>query len=238
MGLEKSKKKTWAIIPARGGSKGVVRKNIRNFCGDSLLSRAIGCLRDSQCFEKIIVSSDDAEILDIASKHGAELHFRKKESESRDHVMTDIPVLSFLEQISINERPDFSFMIQCTAPFMKAEKYQKAHSVLLENPNSTVFAAELAHQFLWQESEKNSVSWEPINHPFHERAGRQFIKKIQVHETGAFYGFNTENFINSGFRFHSKAIPVLTDKLESIDINDETDWKYAEFINKEIFNEN
>tara|TARA_B100000780_G_C20677374_1_gene269578 strand:- start:123 stop:488 length:366 start_codon:yes stop_codon:yes gene_type:complete len=120
---------------------------------------------------------------------------------------------------------------------MSPEKYQKAHSVLLENPDSTVFAAELAHQFLWEESKKDPASWDPINHPFYERLGRQFIKKVQVHETGAFYGFNTENFINSGFRFHSKAIPILTDKLESIDINDEVDWKYAEFINREILNE-
>ena len=231
-------KKVWAIIPARGGSKGVLKKNIKNFCGDSLLSRAIKCLKDSQCFEKIIVTSDDPEILDVARKYGVEPHSRKKEIESRDDVMTDIPVLSFLKEIPKNNRPDFSFMIQCTAPFMSPEKYQKAHSVLVENPDCTVFAAELAHQFLWEESEKDPVSWEPINHPFNERLGRQFIKKVQVHETGAFYGFNTENFINSGFRFHRKAIPILTDKLESIDINDEVDWKYAEFINREILNEN
>ena len=119
-------RKVWAIIPARGGSKGVLKKNIKNFCGDSLLSRAINCLNDSQCFEKIIVTSDDPEILDVARKYGAEPHCRKKEIESRDDVMTDIPVLSFLKQIPENNRPDFSFMIQCTAPFMSPEKYQKA----------------------------------------------------------------------------------------------------------------
>jgi CMP-N-acetylneuraminic acid synthetase len=108
--------------------------------------------------------------------------------------------------------------------------------VLLKNPNSTVFAAEHAHQFLWEESEENLMSWKPINHPFHERAGRQFINKVQVNETGAFYGFSTENFISSGFRFHNKAIPILTDKIESIDINDETDWKFAELIYKQILN--
>jgi CMP-N-acetylneuraminic acid synthetase len=229
--------KAWAIIPARGGSKGVLKKNIKNFCGDSLLSRAIKCLKQSECFEKIIVTSDDSNILDKASEHNVELHLRKKEIESRDDIMTDIPVLSYLKGISQNERPEFSFMVQCTAPFMRSEKYQKAYSVLLKNPNSTVFAAELAHQFLWEKSEKDLASWEPINHPFYERVGRQFIKKVQVHETGAFYGFNTENFIKSAFRFHTKAIPILTDKIESIDINDEVDWAYAEFINREILNE-
>ena len=57
---------------------------------------------------------------------------------------------------------------------------------------------------------------------------------MQVNETGAFYGFSTESFIRSGFRFHDKAIPILTNKIESIDINDETDWKFAELICKEI----
>lgn len=237
MELRANSKKIWAIIPARGGSKGVLRKNIKNFCGNTLLSRAIDCLKDSRCFHKIIVTSDDSEILNLANQCNVEAYFRKDKIESKDDVMTDIPVLSYLKNVAQDDRPDFTFMIQCTSPFMNAEKYKRAVSLLLENPDSTVFAAEIAHQFLWEESDNDLISWKPINHPFHERAGRQFIKKVQVHETGAFYGFNTENFVRSGYRFHNNAIPVLTDKIESIDINDEHDWKYAEFINKEILNE-
>lgn len=229
-----NEKVVWAIIPARGGSKGVLRKNIKSFCGDSLLNRAINCLKESKCFDKIIVTSDDSEILEIANISNVETHQRKNKLESEDNVMTDVPVLSFLKQISMNERPDFTFMIQCTAPFMSPKKYKNAVSTLLENPNSTVFAAAHAHQFLWEESERNPISWEPINHPFDKRVGRQFIDKVQVNETGAFYGFSTESFIRSGFRFHDKAIPILTNKIESIDINDETDWKFAELICKEI----
>ncbi len=229
-----NEKVIWAIIPARGGSKGVLKKNIKNFCGDSLLIRAINCLKESKCFDKIIVTSDDSEILEIANISNVETHQRKNKLESEDNVMTDVPVLSFLKQISMNERPDFTFMIQCTAPFMTPKKYKNAVSTLLENPNSTVFAAEHAHQFLWEESERDPISWEPINHPFDKRVGRQFIDKVQVNETGAFYGFSTESFIRSGFRFHDKAIPILTNKIESIDINDETDWKFAELICKEI----
>lgn len=229
-----NEKVIWAIIPARGGSKGVLKKNIKNFCGDSLLIRAINCLKESKCFDKIIVTSDDSEILEIANISNVETYQRKNKLESEDNVMTDVPVLSFLKQISMNERPDFTFMIQCTAPFMTPKKYKNAVSTLLENPNSTVFAAEHAHQFLWEESERDPISWEPINHPFDKRVGRQFIDKVQVNETGAFYGFSTESFIRSGFRFHDKAIPILTNKIESIDINDETDWKFAELICKEI----
>lgn len=224
----------WAIVPARGGSKGVLKKNIKNFCGQSLLERSINCLKESKCFNNIVVTSDDDEILDIAKKNNVLPFKRIKELESQDEVMTDIPVLSFLKQVPECERPDFTFMIQCTAPFMTPKKYKNAVSTLLENPNSTVFAAEHAHQFLWEESEQDPISWEPINHPFDKRVGRQFIDKVQVNETGAFYGFSTESFIRSGFRFHDKAIPILTNKIESIDINDETDWKFAELICKEM----
>ena len=229
-----NEKVVWAIIPARGGSKGVLRKNIKSFCGDSLLNRAINCLKDSKCFDKIIVTSDDAEILQLAEYNNIYAHKRESDIESEDSVMTDTPVLYYLKTVQENDRPDFCFMVQCTAPFMNPERYKDAYSLLLKNPDSTVFAAELANQFLWEESFKNSKSWEPINHPFYERLGRQFTKKIQVHETGAFYGFNTNNFIKSGYRFHKKAIPIITDKLESIDIDDEIDWKYAEFIHNHI----
>jgi CMP-N-acetylneuraminic acid synthetase len=227
----------WAIIPARGGSKGILRKNIKNFCGSSLLSKSIHCLKAAGCFNKIVVTSDDPEILDLASKYNVEPFKRNNKIDSEDEVMTDVPVLSYLKQISEFERPDFTFMVQCTAPFMQPSKYQDAISLLLKNPDSTIFSAENAHQFLWEEPNDALSSWTPINHPFHKRFGRQFVSKIQVHETGAFYGFDTENFIQSGFRFHGKAIPVITNKIESIDINDEYDWKYDEFIQREMLNE-
>jgi N-acylneuraminate cytidylyltransferase len=231
----------WAVIPARGGSKGVPKKNIKDFCGASLLERSIQTLRDSKCFEKIIVSSDDTEILKIAELAGAIGCMRNKESESFDHVMTDTPVLEYLKNLKKVERPKFCFMIQCTAPFISSKRYVEACKKLLDNPNSTIFAASEAHQFLWKESQSEKdegIFWQPINHPFHKRLGRQYIENIQVHETGAFYGFNTENFIKSEFRFHTYAIPLITSKIESIDINDKDDWKYAEYLYRTSLDDN
>ena len=224
--------RVWAVIPARGGSKGVPKKNIKNFHGVSLLERCIQTLKKSKCFDKIIVSSDENEILEIANLAGAIGYKRLSEKESFDHVMTDLPVLEYLKSINEENRPKFCFMIQCTAPFISSDRYVEACNKLKMNPNSTIFAATEAHQFLWHEikSEDLESSWQPINHPFYKRLGRQFIEEIQLHETGAFYGFNTKNFIKSGFRFHTNAIPLITSKIESIDINDIEDWNYAEYI--------
>jgi N-acylneuraminate cytidylyltransferase len=122
-------------------------------------------------------------------------------------------------------------MVQCTAPFVKPDSYRKAYQELQRRDDSTVFAAHLSHSFLWQrENEKDDDSnWLPINHPFHERVGRQFSKFQQVHETGAFYGFAVTKFLQAGHRFFSKAYPVLIEGDEIIDINDLSDWKFAQF---------
>ena len=194
----------WAVIPARGGSKGVPKKNIKDFCGVSLLERSIETLKDSKCFEKIIVSSDDTEILELAELAGAIAYKRNKESESFDHVMTDTPVLEYLKSLKEGERPKFCFMIQCTAPFISSKRYVEACEKLINNPNSTIFAASEAHQFLWEESQSqkdDGIFWQPINHPFHKRLGRQYIESIQVHETGAFYGFRVKILLNLNFVF-------------------------------------
>jgi len=231
----------WAVIPARGGSKGVPKKNIKDFCGVSLLERSIRTLKDSKCFDKIIISSDDTEILELAELAGVVGHKRNKERESFDHVMTDIPVLEYLKSLKEGERPKFCFMIQCTAPFISSKRYVEACEKLINNPNSTIFSASEAHQFLWEEHQSDkdeSIFWQPINHPFNKRLGRQYIENIQVHETGAFYGFNTENFVKSKFRFHTYAIPIITSKIESIDINDKDDWKYAEYVYRTSLDDN
>lgn len=221
----------WAVIPAREGSKGVVNKNLKNFNGDPLIGRCINRINDSKSFEKIIVTSDGADILKIAEDYGSEIYLRTNNNDSNDSVMTDAPMLSFLKTLSADKLPEFVFMIQCTAPFIEPKTYRDAVSLLKQNPDSTVFAAQDAHQFLWKENKENKVhGWKPINHPFDKRVGRQFIEDIQVHETGAFYGFRTKNFIESGFRFFNTAYPVLISKTESIDINDDDDWNFAEYV--------
>ncbi|MAV08235.1 MAG: hypothetical protein CMQ88_03425 [Gammaproteobacteria bacterium] len=224
----------WAIIPARAGSKGVKGKNLKKLGNMPLVCYSIQKLQEAKCFDKIIVTSDCSDILKVSQEHGADIHLRNNNEESNDIVMPDIPVISCLKSFSKELRPMFSFMIQCTSPFIKVSSYQRAYEKLLNHPNSTVFAAHDSHDFLWQpktESDTNS-SWIPINHLFHERVGRQYKKNYQVNETGAFYGFPTEDFISARHRFFSEAFPVIIEDDELVDINNSSDWAYAEYINK------
>ena len=219
----------FAIIPARGGSKGVPGKNVKLLEGKPLIQYTVDSLQDAGCFERIIVTSDSEEILSVADKLGVNTHLRINPDESNDVVMPDVPTISCLESIPMAERPKFSFMLQCTSPFVKAETYLNAYQKLVQNPDSTVFAAHVAHYFLWEESTTNQGTWLPINHPFHERIGRQFVKTKQVNELGAFYGFDTNSFIKARHRFFSKALPVILSSDEVIDIDTFEDWALAEF---------
>lgn len=235
-----TKDKCCAVIPARGGSKGIPGKNIKLLNGKPLLQYTVDSLLEADCFDRIIVTSDSHEILSVASDLGVESHLRVNAEESNDIMMPDIPSITCLESIPIDVRPEFAFMLQCTSPLVKSETYRAAHKALLKNPDATVFAAHEAHVFLWQESllsnEKNT--WLPINHPFNKRIGRQFVKHKQVNELGAFYGFKTNSFIKARHRFFSRALPVLLEESEIIDIDTHEDWALAEFKLQKLWGDN
>lgn len=223
--------KCWAVIPARGGSTGVVGKNIKVLGNKPLIGYAIEALQRANVFEKIVVTSDCEKILTVAKSFGAETYLRSEPSESNNVVMNDVPVLSYLQSVPEAVRPKFCFMVQCTAPFVTSESYSKAYNELKNKDDSTIFAAHMAHAFLWQREYEDDIDskWLPINHPFSERVGRQFSKVQQVHETGAFYGFPVDAFMAARHRFFSKAYPVLIKGEELIDINDLDDWELAQF---------
>ena len=222
----------WAIIPARGGSTGVVGKNIKSLGGVPLIGRSIKTLQLAQVFDRIIVTSDCEDILATAKDFGADIFLRKNPEESNNVTMPDVPTLSYLESISESLRPKYCFMCQCTAPFIKPESYYKAFKKLEQKAPATVFAAHKAHLFLWQRAneESDGSNWLPINHPFNERVGRQFAKFEQVNETGAFYGFSTAEFLKARHRFFSEAYPIIIEGNEIIDINEWEDWEFAQFV--------
>jgi CMP-N,N'-diacetyllegionaminic acid synthase len=224
--------KCWAIIPARGGSSGVKGKNIKVLGDKPLIGHTIKALQEANVFEKVLVTSDSKEILSVAEKFGADIYLRSNQDESNSVVMTDVPVMSYLQSIPEILRPKFCLMVQCTAPFVTSGSYRRAYNELLKKEHATIFAAHEAHSFLWQrECEDNLDSkWLPINHPFSERVGRQFSKVQQVNETGAFYGFSVSAFLASGYRFFAEAFPVLIEGDELIDIDDVYDWEFAQFI--------
>ena len=225
------KNEVWAILPARGGSKGVKSKNSKNLGKLPLIAHTIKTLKKSKCFDKIIVTSDNDKILDISKKYHVMRHKRINPVHSNDFSMPELPTIEVLKNVKEINWPKFIFMTACTSPFTRHATFTKALDILKKNSHGTVFAAHESSYFLWKENKKKrkKKNFLPISHPFKKRLGRQYIDK-QVNETGAFYGFKTKNFMKAKHRFFSEAFPCLVEGSETIDINDMNDWKHAEYI--------
>ena len=131
-----------AVIPARGGSKRIPRKNIRPFAGQPMIAWSIRAARDSGCFDRVIVSTDDAEIADVARAHGAEVPFVRPPELSDDHTPT-IPVIAHAIQwyLDRGEAVDAACCIYATAPFVRAEDLRAGLAALTAEDCAYVFSA-------------------------------------------------------------------------------------------------
>ncbi|NHI01395.1 pseudaminic acid cytidylyltransferase [Oceanimonas sp. MB9] len=130
-----------AIIPARGGSKRIPRKNIKTFCGKPMIAWSIAAAKVSGCFDKIIVSTDDLEIAETARHWGAETPFMRPAALSDDYTGT-IPVIRHAVQwLQAHEGPvDYACCIYATAPFVAAEDLQRGWQLLNSTAQDYAFS--------------------------------------------------------------------------------------------------
>lgn len=135
-------KKSIAIIPARGGSKRIPRKNIKEFSGKPMIAWSIEAAIQSGCFEQIIVSTDDQEIAAIAKSYGASVPFIRPAELSDDFTPT-IPVIKHAILMAEKELEtiDFACCIYATAPFLKPQYIQHAFKIITEQQRNYVFSA-------------------------------------------------------------------------------------------------
>ena len=220
-----------AIIPARGGSRGIPQKNLRKMTGKPLISWAITSLQKSNAFDDIVVSSDSEDILEVAKTYGATPYLRQDPNDSTDFAMPDLPCLSYLNSLQNSQRPDYAFMVQCTTPLIRPATYLKATEDLKKLGRGTVFACVDDHSFLWRsELDSTDDNFAPLGHDKHSRLGRQYLKYKQVREIGAFYGFDVDGFLKARHRFFEACVPVMVDDEDAVDIDNLADWKIAEAL--------
>ncbi|WP_196599572.1 pseudaminic acid cytidylyltransferase [Pectinatus frisingensis] len=215
------------IITARGGSKRIPRKNIKNFCGKPILAYSIEAALESRIFDEVMVSTDDAEITEIAVKYGAKVPFVRSSKNSDDHATT----ADVLEEV-VNEykkcNKTFKYMccIYPTAPFVTAEKLRKSFA-MLQNSGADAIIPVVKYSFPPQrcfvvENEKLLYKW-----PEYMRTRSQDLTPY-YHDAGQFY------FIKmSVFERHITLVPDNTiafplDEMEVQDIDNLTDWQLAE----------
>ena len=134
---------TIALIPARGGSKRIPRKNIKEFCGKPMIAHSIlEAAQKSELFERIIVSTDDEEIAKISVSLGAEVPFIRPDHLSNDHATTADVIIHAINWLTErNQSPKHCCCIYATAPFVESSDLKKGHDILTTSQWTTVFSA-------------------------------------------------------------------------------------------------
>ncbi len=223
--------KNIAIITARGGSKRIPRKNIKDFLGKPIIAYSIEAALKSGIFSEIMVSTDDHEIAEIAQKLGAKVPFLRSKANSDDFSTTADVILEVLESYkNINQTFDNACCIYPTAPFVTAEKLQKAFSLLVDNKADSVVPVCGFSYPIWRslKIEDTQLSQRlSMNFPENINKRSQDLP-LAYHDVGQFYFFEVNNFLATKQIFSNFTIPLEISELEMQDIDNETDWKLAE----------
>lgn len=216
-----------AIITARGGSKRIPRKNIREFCGKPILAYSVEAAIASGVFDHVMVSTDSEEIADIAKRYGAEVPFFRSEKTASDYASTSDVLLEVLEEY---EKRGEQFRIGCciypTAPFVTGEKLQKAVEKLEEcEADSLIPVVPFSYppqRALVMEGEKLV-----FRYPEYLDSRSQDLQP-HYHDAGQFYVIRTEAFRRTGRVMAGNILPLVVSELEVQDIDTLTDWQIAE----------
>jgi len=216
-----------AIITARGGSKRIPRKNIKEFCGKPIIAYSIESALESGIFNEVMVSTDDEEIADIAKQYGAEVPFMRSK-ENADDFSTTTDVL--LEVISDYKKLGKEFSNLCciypTAPFITSEKLKKAMSILKESVCQTVMPV-VEYSFPPMRGMYIREGNLEFCHPEHAFTRSQDLEKM-YHDCGQFYCLKVEDFMRERKVVMPKTKPIILSEREVQDIDTEEDWMMAE----------
>ncbi|WP_041913186.1 pseudaminic acid cytidylyltransferase [Helicobacter mustelae] len=214
-----------AIIPARGGSKRIFKKNIKDFCGKPILAYSILLAQETGVFDCVVVSSDDAEILEVAKNYGAN-PLQRPQDLSNDTAAT-LPVMAHaVESLGLGLR-DLVCCIYATAPLLEQKYVLQGMEALLQNPskNYAFGVAEFANSPLRGFFIQEEVI--ELLFPQYQFVRSQDLQKI-YHDAGAFYWGYAQSFLEQRWIFGAHSLPILLPKMMVQDIDTMDDWNLAE----------
>jgi N-acylneuraminate cytidylyltransferase len=212
-----------AVVPARGGSKGVPGKNLKRVAGRSLVARAVDVALASNTVDRVLVSTDDAEIAAEARSAGAEVVDRPAEIAG-DGASSEAAVLHALA--SLDEQPEVVVLIQATSPFIDSADLDSAVRRVLTGQEDVVFSATETFAFLWRKTADGVVG---VNHDSAVRPRRQ-DREAHFQETGAFYVMRAEGFVRGGHRFFGRVGIHEVDPLRALEIDTTRELELAQLI--------
>jgi N-acylneuraminate cytidylyltransferase len=217
-----------AVIPARGGSKGVPRKNLRLLGGVPLVAHAIRAARGARRVTRVLVSTDDPEIARVATEYGAEVIARPSEL-SGDTASSESAVLHALDVLRVREgyEPELVMLVQCTSPLTRAADLDGLVERLLEAGADSAFTAVPFFHFLWRiDHEGYAVG---VNHAGNKRKRRQDLAP-EFLESGAAYVARTPAFREAADRFAGRVVVHVTPGRDCLEIDEPADLDKAEAL--------
>ncbi len=219
--------KSIAIITARGGSKRIPRKNIKDFLGKPIIAYSIEAALKSGAFDVVMVSTDDKEIADIARKYGAEVPFMRSEATSNDHATTADVIGEVLEEYSARGvQFDCVCCIYPTAPFITKDKLKDAMEQFAASDADSLVPV-VRFGFPPQRGFVIKEGLVSFKYPEFALARSQDLEPM-YHDCGQFYILNTVSFAREKKLVMTKTLPYIIPETEVQDIDNETDWIIAE----------
>lgn len=222
-----SKMKKIAIITARGGSKRIPHKNIKEFCGKPILAYSIEAAIKSGEFNEVMVSTDDEKIAEIAKEYGAKVPFYRSEKTSGDYATTNDVLLEVLaEYEKRGEYFDIGCCIYPTAPFVTSEKIQDALQKFLESDADSLIPVV---SFSYPPQRALIVENERLvfEYPQYLDSRSQDLTP-HYHDVGQFYLFRVKNYQKNEKLMVGNILPYVVSEMEVQDIDNQTDWEIAE----------
>lgn len=224
-----------AIIPARGGSKRIPRKNIKPFLGKPIIAYSIEAALKSNLFDEVMVSTDDEEIAEIAIQFGAKVPFFRSEDNANDFaVLADVIVEVLKNYSPLGLNFNNVCCILPTAPFVSSKNLMVAHSKLIKNALDSVFPI-IEYSFPIQRSLKIENDNVSMVWPEHLNTRSQDLEP-RYHDAGQFYWMNTNSFLKEQKILTGNSSAIIISSLEAQDIDTKTDWKLAEIKCKMMLN--
>jgi len=216
-----------AVIPARGGSQGIEKKNIRMFAGAPLICHTIEQALSANMIDRVVVSTDDEEIAGIAENSGAEFVFRPKAISG--HTATSesalLHTLDYLEDKK-NATPDYIAFLQCTSPLRQTHDLDAAFRKLLDDRADSLLSVTKSHRFVW---EKSNGSVRSVNYDYRNRPRRQDFQEQYI-ENGSIYICKSEMLKKQKNRLGGKITMYEMEPWQAFEIDDWHDLKLCEWL--------
>lgn len=223
-----------AVIPARGGSKRIPRKNIKLFCGKPMITWSIEAALQSGCFDQIVVSTDDAEIAEVARQCGAQVPFMRPVELSDDHTGTTAVIAHAINWFAAQgQTPAQVCCLYATAPFVSIDDLRRGLAVLTETGSDYAFSV-TSYAFPIQRAIRiNETGRVEMFNSGHFNTRSQDLEEA-YHDAGQFYWGRADAWLQGRMIFSPAAAPVMLPRHRVQDIDTPEDWTRAEWMFKAL----